>query len=169
MNASELLKAVGPEKCLEIVTWTQKDTREAFVTALHQIGAQRKLRPQYFQSKSRPEQVQWLASYLTWKSFDGVAEQILQLWLLKEKVGMLTTFLDAAGSKHDGKGQVDDLPDELEDDKVKAGIDAILKDNPAKDVVIYLTLFQKQKDGGWPVIADALENREELKLGGAAA
>src|SRR5882757_8488791 len=109
MNASELLKAVGPEQCLQIVTWTQKDAREAFVTALHQIGAQRKLRPQYFQTKSRPEQIQWLAGYLTWKNFDGVAEQILQLWLLKAKVDMLTTFLDAAGIKHDGKGQVDDL------------------------------------------------------------
>ena len=122
MNASELLKAAGPEQTLQIVTWTQKDTREAFQTALYQIGAQRKLRPQYFQTKSKQEQAQWLAGYLTWKNFDGVAEQILQLWLLKAKVPMLTAFLDAAGIKHDGKGQVDDLPDELDADKVKDGI-----------------------------------------------
>src|SRR5580704_7942050 len=150
MNASELLKAVGPEQTLQIVTWVQTDTREAFVTALHQIGSQRKLRPQYFQTKSRPEQAQWLAGYLTWKSFDGVAEQILQLWLLKAKVSMLTAFLDAVEVKHDGKGQVDDLPDELDKDKVDAGIDAMLKDNSPKEVAIYLNLFQKQKIGGWP-------------------
>jgi hypothetical protein len=165
MNASELLKAVGPEQTLQIITWVQKDTREAFMTALYQIGAQRKLRPQYFQTKSRPEQAQWLAGYLTWKAFDGVAEQILQLWLLKAKVGMLTAFLDAVEVKHDGKGQVDDLPDDLDKDKVSAGIDAMLKDNSPKEVAIYLNLFQKQKAGGWPAITEALEKRKELKLG----
>lgn len=165
MNASELLKAVGPEQNLQIVTWTQKEAREAFTTALHQIGAQRKLRPQYFQNKPRQEQIKWLASYLTWKNFDGVAEQILQLWLLKAKVNMLTAFLDAVGIKHDGKGQVDDLPDELDADKVKAGVDAMLKDNTPAEVVIYLTLFQKQKPEGWPAITSELENRAELKLG----
>jgi hypothetical protein len=165
MNASELLKAVGPEQCLQIVTTIQKDTREAFVTALHQIGAQRKLRPQYFQTKSRPEQAQWLAGYLTWRGFDSISEQMLQLWLLKAKVGMLTAFLDATGIKHDGKGQVEDeLPDDLDADKVNAGIDAMLKDNSGKEVAIYLTLFQKQKEGGWPAITEALEKREELKL-----
>jgi hypothetical protein len=164
MNASELLKAVGPDQTLQIITWVQKDTREAFMTALYQIGAQRKLRPQYFQTKSRPEQAQWLAGYLTWKSFDGVAEQILQLWLLKAKVSMLTAFLDAVEVKHDGKGQVDDLPDDLDKDKVDAGIDAMLKDNSPKEVAIYLNLFQKQKIGGWPAITEALEKREELKL-----
>jgi len=165
MNASELLKAAGPEQTLQIVTWTQKDTREAFQTALYQIGAQRKLRPQYFQTKSKQEQAQWLAGYLTWKNFDGVAEQILQLWLLKAKVPMLTAFLDAAGIKHDGKGQVDDLPDELDADKVKDGIDAMLKDNAPAEVAIYLHLFQKQKPEGWPAITEALEKRKELKLG----
>jgi hypothetical protein len=165
MNASELLKAAGPEQTLQIVTWTQKDTREAFQTALYQIGAQRKLRPQYFQGKSRQEQAKWLADYLTWKNFDGVAEQILQLWLLKAKVSMLTAFLDTVGIKHDGKGQVDDLPDELDAEKVNEGVDAMLKDNSPAEVAIYLQLFQKQKAGGWPAITEALEKRKELKLG----
>jgi hypothetical protein len=164
MNASELLKAVGPEQCLQIVTWTQQEAREAFSTALYQIGAQRKLRPQYFQTKSRAEQAKWLAGYLTWKNFDSVTEQLLQLWLLKAKVPMLTAFLDAADIKHDGKGQVDDLPDELTQDKVDKGIDAMLKDHSPADVAIYLNLFQKQKPGGWPAIAKALESRKELKL-----
>jgi hypothetical protein len=167
MNASELLKAVGPDQTLKIVNWTQQEAREAFSTALYQIGAQRKLRPQYFQNKSRADQAKWLAGYLTWKNFDGVTEQLLQLWLLKAKVPMLTAFLDAAEIKHDGKGQVDDLPDELDAAKVKAGVDAMLKDNTPAEVAIYLNLFQKQKPGGWPAITKELEKRDELKLAAA--
>jgi hypothetical protein len=64
------------------------------------------------QKKTREQQAAWLIDFLKTKPFDGVTEQLLQLWLLKGKVPMLTSFLDAAGIKHDGKGQVAELPEE---------------------------------------------------------
>ncbi len=164
MKAHQILQAISPEQRLAIVSWTQKESKEAFRTALFQVGAQRKLRPQYFQTKNREQQVEWLSENMKNKLYDGVTEQILQLWLLRGKTAMLTTFLDAAEIKHDGQGQVDDLPDELDAKQVKAGVDAILKDNSPVEVAIYLQLFQRQKEGGWPAIAKELEKREELKL-----
>jgi ribosomal protein S1 len=93
---------------------------------------------------------------------------MLQLWLLKGKEQMIVDFLDAAGIKHDGKGQVDDLPETLDAKQVKDGIDAMLKNHPAEHVSLYLHVFQLQRPEGWPTIAEALEKREELKLGAAA-
>src|SRR6187455_1078605 len=95
MKAFQIFQAITPELRSEILAWTQKEAREAFNTALFEVGTKRKLRPQYFNSKSPQERVTWLASYLGWKMYDGVTEQILQLWLLKAKTAMLTTFLDA--------------------------------------------------------------------------
>jgi hypothetical protein len=164
MKAFQIFQAISPELRAEILAWTQKDAREAFNTALFEVGAKRKLRPQYFNSKSPEERVSWLANYLGWKMYDGVTEQILQLWLLKAKTPMLTAFLDAAGVKHDGKAQVDDLPETLDAKKVKDGVDAMLKDHPGEQVAIYLLLFQRQKEGGWPAITAELEKRQELKL-----
>jgi hypothetical protein len=68
------------------------------------------------------------------------------------------------GIKHDGKAQVDDLPESLDAKKVKGGVDAMLKDHAGEQVAIYLLLFQRQKEGGWPEITAELEERGELKL-----
>ena len=164
MNAFQLFQAVSPELRTEILTWMQKEARDAFNTAMFEVGIKRKLRPQYFNSKSPAARVTWLAPYLGWKAYDGVTEQVLQLWLLKAKTPMLVAFLDAAGIKHDGNAQVDDLPDDLDAKSVKAGVDAMLKDHPGEQVAIYLNLFQRQKEGGWPAVTAELEQRDELKL-----
>ena len=164
MKSHEIFQAITPELRTRILTWTQTEAKEAFNTALNEAGAKRKLRPQYFINKSKPERVQWLEPYLGTKAYDGVTEQLLQLWLLKGKTAMLTAFLDAAEIKHDGQGQVDELPEEISAEKVKAGVDAILKDNEPAEVAIYLQLFQRQSESGFPTVAAELEKRDELKL-----
>ncbi|HSI65230.1 MAG TPA: hypothetical protein VLE43_19040 [Candidatus Saccharimonadia bacterium] len=165
MKAHQLVASLSPALQQEILGYIQTETKDAFRTALYQVGATRKLRPQYFDNKSKSERIDWLLGYLKQKAFEGVSEQLLQLWLLKAKVGMLAAFLDAAGIKHDGKGQVDDLPETLDAKQVEAGIDAMLKENPGEQVGLYLQLFQQQRPEGWPAITEALEKRSELKLG----
>jgi len=168
MKAYQLVSAISPALRQEILQYVQKEANQSFIAALIQIGAQRKLRPQYFQNKSREEKAQWLNKQLELKMFDSFTEQILQLWLLKAKVPMLTAFLDATGIEHDGQGQVNDLPAEIEKSKVEEGVAAMLKDNDAEAVALYLHLFQSQRPGGWASIAEVLENDEKLKLKAAA-
>jgi hypothetical protein len=169
MKAHQILAALSPALQQEIMGYLHKETREAFRTSLYQVGAQRKLRPQYFNRKTPAERESWLLTYLKLKIYDGVTEQMLQLWLLKAKESMIVAFLDAAGIKHDGKGQVDDLPETLDAEQVKAGIEAMLKEHPPEHVSLYLRIFQLQRTGGWPAVAEALEKRDELKLSPAAA
>jgi hypothetical protein len=168
MKSHQLLAAASPELQQEIISYLHKETKDAFRASLNQIGMQRKLRPQYFQRKTPAEREAWLLSNLKLKIYDGVTEQMLQLWLLKGKEKMIVDFLDAAGIKHDGKGQVDDLPETLDAKQVKDGIDAMLKNHPGEHVALYLQVFQLQRSEGWPAIAEALEKRKELKLGAAA-
>ncbi len=168
MKSHQILAAISPDLQKEIMSYLHKETKEAFRTSLFQVGAQRKLRPQYFQRKTPAEQEAWLLGALKLKMYDGVTEQILQLWLLKAKEKMIVAFLDAAGIKHDGKGQVDDLPETLDAKQVKAGIDAMLEDHPAEHVSLYLHVFQLQRPDGWPAVAEALEKNKELKLAPAA-
>ncbi len=165
MNAHQILATISPELQKEIMSYLHQETKEAFRTSLYQVGAQRKLRPQYFLRKSNAEREAWLLSYLKLKMYDGVTEQMLQLWLLKAKEKMIVAFLDAAGIKHDGKGQVDELPETLDEKQMTEGVDAMLKDNPGEHVAVYLSVFQLQRPGGWPAVAEALEKRPELKLG----
>ena len=164
MKAHQLFQSIGPELQKNIVSYVQTEHRAAYRLVVDALAQQRKLRPVFIQRKSRDEQAAWVGDHLTHKANDSVAEQIMQLWLLKGQSDMLITFLDAIGVKHDGKGEVEDLPEEIEPKKAEAGIAALLEKFPGKQVGLYLTMFQMQKEGGWPGLATAMEEHPEIKL-----
>ena len=77
---------------------------------------------------------------------------------------MLITFLDAAGIEHNGKGEVEELPEEIAEDKAEAAVAALLAAFPPKQVALYLHMFQDQRPDGWPSLTKAIEARPELNL-----
>jgi hypothetical protein len=165
MKAQLLLQAIGPELRQQIISYVQTDERPAYRAVIQSLAQARKLRPQFILEKSREKQGEWLLNQLYMKTNDPVAEQLLQIWLLKSQGTMLTTFLDAVGIAHDGKGQVEDLPEEISEEKAAAGIDALLALYPPQQVSLYLHMFQLQRPEGWPGLTAAMDKVESLKLG----
>ena len=164
MKAHELIQAIGPELQQQIITYMQTQERPAYRAVISSLAGQRKLRPQFVLEKSRAQQAEWLLGLLAAKGNDPVAEQLLQIWLLKSQTAMLITFLDAVGIEHDGKGQVDELPEEIPEDKAAAGIQALLAAYPPKQVALYLHMFQIQRPEGWSGLAKAMAENEAVKL-----
>jgi hypothetical protein len=164
MTAQQLLEAIGPELRTQIFTYFQTDERPAYRAVINSLTAQRKLRPQFILDKSRAQQSEWLLAQLGMKVNGPVVEQILQIWLLKSQGAMLICFLDAVGIEHDGKGQVDELPEEIAEDKAQAGVAALLAAFPSKQVALYLYMFQLQRPEGWPSLTKAIEANEAAKL-----
>ncbi len=164
MKAYQLIHAAGPDVQKEVIGYLQTEQRGAFRAAVDNLAVARKLRPVFMQKKSKEQQAAWLLDQIKLKMNDGLAEQVLQIWLLKGKPAMLITFLDAVGIKHDGKGEVEDLPETIEEKKAKAGIDALLKDNPPAHVAMYLHLFQMQKEGGWTGLTEAMKDVPEIQM-----
>ncbi len=164
MTALQLLQAIGPELRNEIMAYLQGEQRAAYRAVIQQLAAARKLRPVFIQSKSKADQAAWLLDQLRLRTNEEVTAQILQIWLLKGQSRMLVTFLDAAGIAHNGEGEVEELPDDIAEDKAEAGIAALLADFPEKNVALYLHMFQMQKQDGFAGITTALEKRPELKL-----
>lgn len=167
MKAYQLISAISPELQKEIVSHMFVNHKAAFRMVQTQLAQSRKLRPVFLQQKSREEQYAWILDQLRVKPHDTMAEQVIQLWLLKGQQPMLTAFLDAVGIEHKD-GEVEELPEDISEAKAKDGIDALLKDHSAEKVALYLTMFQKQKEGGWPGITAAMEARSELKLSASA-
>ena len=164
MKAHLLIQAIGPELRNEILAYLQTEQRGAYRAAIDNLAVQKKLRPVFIQKKTKEQQAAWLYDQLRIKTGDALAEQIIQIWLLKGKPKMLTTFLDAVGIEHDGNGEVKDLPEEIEATKAKKGIDALLKDFPPKHVALYMHIFQMQKEGGWPGLTEAIAGHPDLQL-----
>ena len=78
---------------------------------------------------------------------------------------MLITFCDALDIPHNGKGQVEgEIPENLDAEKLKAAIDALLEGNDPALVTLYLRTFNLQTPDGWSAMTDALESDERLKL-----
>lgn len=153
----------------DIFHYMRTEQKEVYATAVGALAGQRKLRPVFVTKKRPDDQYAWLHKISQMKFADGIDENILQMWLLKARKEMLVTFLGEAGIEHDGEGGVDELPDDLEADKVKAAVDKLLSEYPGEEVAIYLHLFQLQRLDGWPAIADVLENDDRVKLAPATA
>lgn len=146
------------------MAYLQSEQRPAYKAVIESLAPARRLRPSFILEKSRAKQAEWLLEQLNTKANEEVTAQIFQIWLLKGNEKMLITFLDAAEIKHNGKGEVEDLPEEIADDKAEAAVAALLAAFPPKEVALYLHMFQEQRPGGWPSLNKAIEARPELKL-----
>jgi hypothetical protein len=164
MTPNELLAAIGPEMQLQLMRYMQEDQRPAYKAVVNTIAGQRKLRPTFVMEKSKPKQAEWVLDQLRLRSNEGVTEQLFQIWLLKGNAPMLISFLDTVGIAHDGKGEVMELPGDIDEAKAKEAVDALVKAHPVKMVALYLTMFQRQRPGGWPGLTKAMEAHADLKL-----
>lgn len=166
MTAHEMFQKMPSDLGQSIVGWLRDSERDVFRTAITSLAQQRKLRPVFVTRKPRTEQAAWLVEQLKMRGNEAVGENLLQIWLMKGRSDMLSSFLDAIGVAHDGKGGIDgDIPAELDPAKVKAGAAALLEKFPAGEVAVYLNLFQLQQIGGWPQIAETIEAEPRLKIG----
>ena len=167
MTAHEMFQKMSPDLGQTIIGWLRESERDVFRTALNSLAQQRKLRPVFVTRKPKPEQAAWLVEQLKMRGNEAVGENLLQIWLMKGRSPMLSSFLDALGVSHDGKGGIDgDIPKELDPAKVKAGAAALLDQFPAGEVAVYLNLFQLQQPGGWAQIDEVIESDPRLKIGG---
>jgi hypothetical protein len=164
MRPNQLLQAIGAELRMQIMTYMQTDQRAAYKAVIDSLAPAKRLRPAFILEKSRAKQAEWVLEQLGMKANEEVTAQIFQIWLLKGQSQMLITFLDAATIAHDGKGEVTELPEVIADDKAEAAITALLAAYPAKQVALYLAMFQQQREGGWISLTKAIEAHPELKL-----
>ena len=165
----ELYQQMSPEIAAAGLAYLRKEDRETYKTGLSSLAIQRKLRPAFIQKRSADKQIEWIVNQLKMKTAVAVGEHMLQTWLMKEHTDMLVMFLDALEIDHDGEGSVEgELPEELDDAKLKSAIDLILGRKDAEVVAIYLHMFKLQRPVEWDNLGKILEDDKRLVLGGGA-
>ena len=163
---ASLYQALSPTTRSEVLQYFQQQERPAYRALVQALSSARKLRPQYVLEKPRQEQLEWVGGQLLLRVHAALLEQTLQIWLIKSQTPMLVTFLDVLGIAHDGKGQVEELPEEIDAGKASEAIAALLKTHPAEHVALYLHLFSTQRVGGWAGLAQAMASAPEIALEG---
>lgn len=165
MKAYEIFQEVDADTAASVFQYLRDEQREVYTMSLSTLASNRKLRPVFIQRKPAPAQIEWLVKNVKLKASDEIAEHVIQLWLMKAHQDVLIQFLDGVGIEHDGEGAAEDIPDEIDERKLKATVTKLLQDHSPGVIRVYLHVFQMQRPEGWPEIAVLIESTPELQFG----
>ena len=159
-----LFQRISEDLVSSIVHYLRSEEREVYKSTLATLATERRLRPVFIQKRPLEAQLSWMKESLKLKSAESIADQVLQVWLLKSKKDMVIGFLETLGIEHDGDGSVEELPEEIDGEKLNVAVEKMIELNSADEVKLYLHMFQGQRPGGWEHLGKLLEEDERLKL-----
>ena len=148
----------------EILNWAYEKEKPVYKATLSAVADARKVRPVFLQRQPRTQRHQGMLDTLSKPRLDLAASTLLRTWLLKEKKSLLVDFLNALGIEHED-GVVDDLPESVEESKLRDAVDQILAKYPHEVVAVYLNAFSGINETNWPRLKTMLETDNKLQLG----
>jgi hypothetical protein len=165
MTAHEIIGFMSPALADHILQQIESIDKQLYRGTMSSLAEARKLRPVFLERKPRPERHADMIAQLSKPRHDELAGNLLRIWLMKSQAAMLTEFLDSLGIKHEN-GAVEDLPETIEDDRLKQAIDQLLSNHEPEKVAVYLQAFNSMNDVQWPFLTGMLEKDERWQLGG---
>ena len=163
LNCHELMGFMSPELAADIVSSTFENDRELYKATLTSVAEARKVRSIFLQRQPRDKRDRTVVQTLSRPNMEMVAGALLRGWLIKNHQGLLETFLTSLGIEHK-EGMVEDLPDQVDDEKVKDAVEKILENNTPEVVAVYLHAFNSMNDTRWENLDEILASDERLQL-----
>ena len=165
LTAHQLIGLMTPKLAAEILEHAHSSEKELYKATLAAVAQARKVRPVFLERQPRTEQHNTMISALTRPSMELAAAGLLRAWLLKKHTPLLTDFLDALGLPHKN-GVVDDLPEAMDDAKLRSAVDAVLAKHPPEVVTVYLHAFYEMNETRWPNLKSLLDIDPRLQFAG---
>jgi hypothetical protein len=155
---------MSPALALDILTYIHESDKPLYQATLKAVADSRKLRPTFFIRQPRTQQHSLMVASLAKPTMELVSSNLLRAWLLKKHKQMLIDFLNALGVTHE-EGVVEELPPTVEDEKVRAAVEALLAKHPHEAVAVYLHAFNEMNEVEWPFLKTMLDTEPRLQLG----
>ena len=165
LTSHELIGFMSPALANDIVTYAYENDKQLYRAVLAAVAEARKLRPVFLERQPRPQRHASMLQTLARPSLEMVTGNLVRTWLLKKYNAMLADFLDALGIPHK-EGVVDDLPETMDDAKLRSAVDVLLGKYPPEVVAVYLNAFNEMNEVEWPNLKALLETEKRLQLGG---
>src|SRR5256885_11484899 len=127
------------------------------------VAQARKVRLVYLERQPRTDRHTLVVTTLARPSMEPAAANVLRTWFLKKQNQLLIDFLDALSIRHE-KGIVEDLPEKVDDAKVKSAVEALLAKHPAEVVALYLHSSFHLNDAHWHNLEEILFEDPRLEL-----
>jgi hypothetical protein len=165
LKSHELIGFMPPTLAAEVLAFAFASEKPTYKATLAAVAQARKLRPVFLERQPRPQRDATILATLTRPSLDATAGGLIRTWLLKKHKAVLVDFLDALGIAHND-GVVDDLPDTMDDAKLKSAVEGLLAKYPPEVVAVYLNAFDEMNEVSWPSLNAMLAEDKRLQFGG---
>ncbi len=168
LKSHELLGFMSPTLASDILSFTFESDRPAYRAVVNAVAEAKRVRPIFLERQPRAERHITMLSALTRPNMDPAAAALLRAWLVTKHAAMLIDFLNALDIKNE-KGVVENLPESVDDAKLKAAVEILLGKYPHEVVAVYLNAFNDMNEAGWANLKTMLEADSRLQLGNHAA
>ena len=164
LTSHELFGFMSPNLAGEIITFIFESDKPTYHATLNAVAQARHLRPVFLERQPKTQRHAAMIATLARPALDLVAGSLIRTWLLKKHKGMLVDFLNALGIKNE-EGVVENLPESMDDAKLKLAIETLLAKYPPEAVAVYLNAFNDMNEANWANLKNILESDPRLQLG----
>ena len=165
LKSHELLGFMSPALANEIISSTFETDKATYKAAMAAVAEARHVRPKYLEHQARPQRHAAMLATLTRPALDLAAGTLIRTWLVKKQNAMLVDFLNAL-SIENKEGVVENLPEAMDDAKLKSAVDVLLAKYPHEHIAVYLNAFNDMNEANWANLKTMLEGDKRLQLGG---
>jgi hypothetical protein len=163
MTSYEMFAMMPPALGNRILEEMAAEDKPFYRGILDSVAQARKVRVVYLERQPRAERHTFVVTTLARPSMEPTAANLLRTWFLKKQNQLLIDFLDALGITHE-KGVVEDLPEKVDDAKVKGAVETLLAKHPAEVVALYLHSFLHLNDVHWHNLEEMLFEDPRLEF-----
>jgi len=163
LTSHELFGFMPPALAADILEHAHTNDRELYRATLNAVASARKVRPVFLDRQPRKERHIGMVGYLSRPGMEMAAGTMLRGWLLKAHKSLLASFLDGVGIAHKD-GVVDNLPESVDDTKLKSSVDTLLAKHSPDVVKVYLHSFNTMNESQWKNLETLLKDDARLQF-----
>jgi hypothetical protein len=164
LTAHELFGFMSPALANEILTFIAETEKPTYKATLNAVAESRRLRPVFMERQAKPQRHAAMLSSLGKPGLEVAAGNLIRTWLMKKYRPMLCDFLTALEINHE-EGVVEDLPESVDDAKLRSAVDVVLAKYPHEATAVYLNAFNDMNEANWANLKTLLETDPRLQLG----
>jgi hypothetical protein len=164
LTSHELFGFMSPGLADGMLDFIHESDKPVYKAALNAIAQTRHVRPVFLERQPRAQRQAAMVATLSRPGLETVAGGLIRAWLLKKYKVMLVDFLNVLEIKNE-EGVVEDLPEAMEDAKLKSAVDTLLAKYPSEVVAVYLNAFNDMNETSWANLKTILESDPRLQFG----
>ncbi len=167
LSSHELFGFMSPALANDILGYIFESDKQTYKATMNAVAEARKVRSVFLERQPRVQRHAMMMATLARPGSEMIAASLLRAWLMKKQNAMLVDFLNALGLPHE-QGVVENLPESVPDEQLKAAVDTLLAKYPAETVALYLNAFNGMNEAHWANLKAMLEADARLQLGATA-